>query len=200
MKYLILICFYVAAMQMNAIAQQTFLERFTAAEVNSRIYLEWLIKAGSTCQGIRIFRSTDSINFIQIGDIDGVCGNINTPQAYNFTDDNPVKNAINYYRLELGGIGYSKIVSVEIIDLQNGGYQIRPNPVNEHARIYFSNPSNQALQLKVFTITGDEVFHSTVYQNYAHIGAGHFQYGLYFFTISVPGNTPLVKGKFMVMR
>lgn len=180
--------------------QETSLDRFTASEINGRVYLEWIISAGNTCQGIRILRSTDSINFIQIGDIGGVCGNINTPQGYDFTDDNPIKNKINYYRLELGGIGLSKIISVEIIDLQSGGYQVRPNPVTSKSVIHFSNPGKRPCQLNIYSISGHEIFHKEVFDNSFHLFKGDLQTGFYLFTITTMEGTRIVNGKFLVMN
>jgi hypothetical protein len=183
----------------NGFAQETSLDRFTASEINNRVYLEWIISAGNTCQGIHILRSTDSINFIQIGNIDGVCGNITTPQGYNFTDDNPVKNKINYYRLELGGIGLSKIVSVEIIDLQSGGYQVRPHPITSKAIIYFSNPGQRVCQLNIYSISGNEVLHQDVYDSSFYISKGELQTGFYFFTITTREGTRIMNGNFLII-
>ncbi len=198
-NYLMILGFLFCTLS-NAFTQQTSLDRFTASEINGRVYLEWIIKAGNTCQGIRILRSTDSINFIQIGDIGGVCGNLSTPQGYDFTDDNPVKNKINYYRLELGGIGLSKIVAVEIIDLESGGYQVRPNPVTSDAIIYFSNPGKRNCQLNIYTLGGNEVLHKDVGITFFYISKGDLQTGLYLFTITTREGTRLVNGKFFVVN
>jgi len=95
------------------------LGKFSISENNGDVYLSWSIIAGSSCNGIQIYRSIDSINFSQIGDIPGVCGSVDFTQTYDFTDNNPVKNKVNYYRLELGNQDFSQIVSIEIIDISS---------------------------------------------------------------------------------
>ena len=90
----------------NSLAQQnSILGSFYLFESNAKIYLNWSIVSGSTCNGIKIFRSIDSLNFYEIGKIEGICGNISAEQFYNFIDENPVKNKINFYKLELGNSG-----------------------------------------------------------------------------------------------
>ena len=109
-------------------------DNFTVFENNEKVYLNWTIISGSTCNGIQIYRSTDSISYFKIGSIAGICGSSSTATNCNFTDNNPEKNKFNCYRLELGGNGTSEILSVEIIDIESG-YQIRPSPVIDKAKI-----------------------------------------------------------------
>ncbi len=78
---------------------------FSLFENNGKVYLNWSIVSGSTCNGIQIYRSTDSVMFTQVGNIPGICGSSSSAISYNFIDDNPVKNKVNYYRLELGNNG-----------------------------------------------------------------------------------------------
>lgn len=195
------IYFLVFSYPFNTIfTQESALDRFAASEIKGKVLLDWIITSGSTCQGISILRSTDSINFFQIGNIGGVCGNISTPQAYNFIDDNPIKNKINYYRLELGGIGLSKIIAVEIIDLQSGGFQIRPNPITDEARIYFSNNTRHNTELNVYRLNGSKVLNMQTTFEYFSIASGSLQTGIYIFTISTAGNLPFVNSKLIVLQ
>ena len=115
------------------------------------VFSEWM-----RCNGIQIFRSTDKINFIKIGDIAGVCGSTSAPQPYDLTDINPVKNSFNYYRLELGGSGISDIIGIEIIELEYSGYQIRPNPISTEAKIFFENNKNQEHHLTIYDTNGNQ--------------------------------------------
>ena len=70
----------------------------------------------------------DKINFNQIGEISGICGSKFEKISYSFEHPNPIKNRINYYRLALGGLGFSDTISIEILDFKYG-YQVRPNPM-----------------------------------------------------------------------
>jgi hypothetical protein len=162
------------------------------------LFLPWAIAEGSTCNGIQISRSTDSVNFTEVGSIPGICGSTSFEQPYNFTDENPVKNKVNYYRLGLGGSGLSEILSVEIIALENSGYQIRPNPITADAKIYFSNNKNQAHQLIIYNLSGVKIFTTTTKQDFFQINTAVIQAGIYVFSISLIGDTPKAKGKFVV--
>ncbi len=115
LKVLISICF--VSISYGSSAQETILEKFTATEVNDDIVLNWTIEQGSTCNGIDITRSSDSLNFILIGDIEGICGDQEKSIPYTFVDENPIRNQINYYRLELGSVGSSDIISIKYIYL-----------------------------------------------------------------------------------
>ena len=82
------------------------LGKFYLSENKGTVDLHWSIMEGSTCNGIQIYRSNDSIQFSKIGEISGVCGSISEEQSYTFSDVNPFRNQVNYYRLELGIHGF----------------------------------------------------------------------------------------------
>ena len=184
----------------NVFAQHNpILGNFTLFENNRKVYLNWSIVSGSTCNGIQIYRSTDNINYTQIGSIAGVCGNSSTAVSYNFTDNNPEKNKINYYRLELGNNGSSEILSVKIIDIESG-YQIRPNPVIGKAKIYFDNNTSLLFQLVIYNLKGVNIFTLETKTDFFELNTEKIQSGIYFFTIGTEGNVPKAKGRIMVQH
>ena len=65
------------------------------------VLLAWTIKSGSVCNGIQIYRSTDSLNFVIIENIDGACGDLASSVTYTYTDSEPINNKINYFKFEL---------------------------------------------------------------------------------------------------
>ncbi len=201
MKYirnLILVLLIVAATYTSGAAQtHPMLSNFSVAEINGQTYLSWTIIAGSTCSGIQIYRSTDSLNFTMIGEISGVCGSVSEPQNYSFTDSDPVFNSVNYYKLELGGQGFSQVVSVKIIALQNG-YQVQPQPANAETRIYFDNDQGQQHELSVYNTAGVKIMSSITESNYFHVITAKFPAGVYVFTIAGSGDGRTVQGKFAV--
>lgn len=176
------------------------LGKFFVSENSGSVFLSWSIVAGSTCNGIQIYRSTDSLSFTQIGEIPGVCGSFDFIQPYDFTDNNPVKNKINYYRLELGDLGFSQTVSIEIIDIAQNGYQIRPHPANAETKIYFDNNNRQEQQFNLYNMHGVVVFTSTTNNDFIPVNTSLFQSGLYLFAISVQGNPPAIKGRLLVQH
>ena len=87
------------------VSSQTILDDFALDLNQGKVLLAWTIKSGSVCNGIQIYRSStgDSVNFDLIEDIQGVCGDLSSPVAYTFTDEDPMPNQVNYYKLLLGG-------------------------------------------------------------------------------------------------
>ena len=160
------------------------LDYFTAFEYKGSVYLNWMITSGSTCDGIKIYRSTDSLSFKEIGNIGGVCGSTSAPQPYSFTDENPDKNSINYYRLELGFNDFSEIISLEVIILESNKIQIRPNPVVNKAKIYFENSIGEKFNLLLYDSNGRLCKKLSTNEDFFIFDSTDFQSGNYFFIIS----------------
>ncbi len=185
---------------LTAGAQHTnILSYFQATENNGKVTLNWQIFAGSTCSGIQIFRSTDSTNFSQIGEIIGVCGSFTEPVNYSFTDESPVQNAVNYYRLALGATGKSITVSIQLIDINTTGYQIRPHPLNGTGYIYFDNSANDTHQLSIYNASGHLLATKFTSTNYFVVESNIYTNGLYLFTIE-KGDKITTKGKFVIVN
>ena len=199
-KYLLFAMFFSIAATKVFAQHNPILDNFSIFENNGKVFLNWTITSGSTCNGIQIYRSTDSTNFIQVGDIAGVCGSSSSPTPYNFTDDNPIKNSINCYRLELGGNGSSQILSVEIIDIASGGFQIRPNPIITDAKIYFDNNKKEEHHFTLYNMSGIAFLTTTTKESFFQLNATLLQSGIYFFTISTNENLPTAQGKLLVQH
>ncbi len=173
----------------------SILNNFNAFEAEGRVTINWVIKSGSTCNGITIFRSVDEVNFEVIGDIQGVCGNLSQPEPYSFVDVNPVKNAINCYKLELGNYGFSEAVKIEIIDIGNSGYQIRPHPITSTGKIFFSNKQLSSHKITIYNAEGKVVYGSFTEQDFFEVNSVDFSSGLYFFDISNLAGNASITGK-----
>ncbi|MBL4862267.1 MAG: T9SS type A sorting domain-containing protein [Crocinitomicaceae bacterium] len=183
----------------NAFGQnEDVIDGFTASEFNGKVLLSWTIKQGNTCNGVKILRSTDAFDFAQIGSIQGICGSSAESIAYEFTDLFPVKNAVNYYRLSLGGVGFSWIVSVEVIDLEANNYLLRPNPISDSSQLYFDNETNNVMKLEVFDPSGVRVHEDQTSGELFILDKQDYGSGLYFFVLSKEGTKPFVSGKFVV--
>ena len=186
--------------QFTVAQQNPILGHFSVFEGNGKVFMSWQIIAGSACNGIQIYRSTDSLHFIEIGDIPGICGNITTAQDYNFTDYEPEINKINYYRLQLGNNGFSEIIAVEIIRLEIGGYQIRPNPVSANAKIYFDNNKMTEHTFVLYNISGKIVSTITTKEDFFDLQASNLFSGLYFFSITNDNSIEKAKGKILIQH
>lgn len=173
------------------------LDGFTGVAQPEQVQLRWTISSGETCNGTFIERSIDTINWIKIGDIPGVCGSSSAPVPYNFIDDSPVNNTVNFYRLELGGQGYSKTISVPYYDYTSKGYVLIPNPVYENTTVYFGTSANEPFTIAIFNISGQKVQQDSGVGGSYFINAQSLSSGTYLFVISREGKKN-VSGKMIV--
>jgi hypothetical protein len=164
--------------------ENPIVDEFDVFESGGKVYLSCIISSGNTCNGIDVLRSIDSLNFDVVGHIGGICGNSLTPTPYNFIDKTPIKNRISYYKLEFGGYGFTKIISVHVIDTEEFGFQIRPNPANYKTTIYFENTENDEYQLSLYNMNGIEVLSQSTSTNQFELQIGNLLSGIYIFTIS----------------
>lgn len=155
MRAIQLITLTVALLMFPMLASaQNFLGDFTLAHFDGKVQLQWAIRQGNTCDGVRVYRSADSISFTEIGRIEGVCGSPYSTVTYNFTDTLPIVNTRSFYRLELGNLGFSAVLSILVNDFSRQRFRIEPHPVVDVGRIYFDNPSQTWHSLQVFDIAG----------------------------------------------
>lgn len=169
-----------------------------ATEFNGKVLVSWAIKQGNTCNGVQVLRSSDSVNFTQIGSIEGICGSTAEEIQYSFTDLNPIVNSVNYYRLSLGGVGFSWIISTEVIDVGETNYLLSPNPITEESTLYFNNDSGKLLTISFYNVHGKlstELFTTSESQRLNEI---NLESGLYYFTITENNSDSVVKGKLLV--
>lgn len=179
----------------------SILDKFNVYEVGGTVYISCIISAGRTCNGIDVLRSEDSLIYKSVGHIDGVCGNSYTPVPYNFTDKNPIKNKPSYYKLELGGYGYSEALSINIIDTKAFGFQVRPNPARERTVIYFDNDFNDDYELTLFNANGSKVVTKVTSTNQFPLELSAFKNGIYFFIINkINATQDPVQGKLMIQH
>jgi hypothetical protein len=147
------------------------------------VVLSWTLKAGNTCNGVQIQRSTGSSSFEEIGEIPGVCGSVDDDVDYIFLDSLPVLNTPNRYRLELGNEGISQVVEIQITGLRNNDYQIRPHPVSQRSVLLFKNDKRQKLTLQLTNMNGKRVQEAVTDGEHFTLDRTDFSAGVYLFTI-----------------
>lgn len=183
----------------NSISQnEDVISSFTATEFNGKVLLTFSINSGFTCNGVTILRSLDSINFTSIGSIEGICGSSQELINYDFTDISPFKNAVNYYRLSLGGVGFSWIISAEVIDMGLNNSLIRPNPISETTEFFFDNENKAFVVLEIFSSEGMLVHTESTNEQKIIIRKSDYNAGTYFYSIHSDGVKSEVTGKFIV--
>ena len=192
----------VALFDLVLVAQSdTILDKFNANVVGERVLLNWRIKAGNTCNGIEVYRSTDSLNYQLLGNVEGIYGNLSFPVDYEFFDQDPVPNSKNYYRLNLGGNGFSRVVSAWYFDLTKQDYILSPNPVLETGVLRFKNDAGLTVELRLFDQTGKLKFTHTTNSDNFILQSAPFDTGVYFFQLySEDHQSVVINGKVVFVR
>ncbi len=119
------------------------------------------------CDRYEIERSYDGRTFTKAGTIKGH-GFTSLDMYYTFNDDvTGVTGNIIYYRLRQididGKSSFSKVVSVRL--KKTTGFSISPNPFNSYVNINIDWNNNETTVVKVFTMSGTEVFTKNIKMN-----------------------------------
>lgn len=133
------------------------LSYFTAVVSTNQIQLNWAIAGGNTCEGTIVQRSADGIFFETIGEIGGVCGSPDFEIPYFFIDENPLANQVNHYRLELGSQGFSSAININFIPLNEQGYSLRYDALNQYAVINFDNQVHERVRFVLYDLLGHKI-------------------------------------------
>ncbi len=190
----ILLCCFLS---ISSYAQETdALDAISALENNGKVYLRWTMKSGSTCNGIRIYRSTDSLNYNVIGQITGICGSTTESISYTFTDENPSANKINFYAVELGNLGFSKVISVEVINFFEP-VLVRPNPVINEIELLYKNNILSTHRLQILNFQGKIMYEETDNSDRFSMNFISYPSGIYLYRLFNKENQLLNSGKIM---
>lgn len=139
---------------------------FTAQQISNtkRVQLKWSTQVETNITGFNILRSTDGINFTNIGFVNAT-GQGGNGSSYTYVDDSPFPGK-DFYKLEVkeltGQISFSDIRSVTL-----EGYSdiiISPNPVKETMNLQTSLLLKNAT-LQVFNASGHRVFSNIINGN-----------------------------------
>jgi len=104
-------------------AQHPFIDEFKVEQVAGGVFISWTLKQGSICQGIQIERRMgSSLDYIEIGEIKGVCGNVAEPVSFTFVDSQAESGSLNHYRLVLGFDGFTEEKSLFVHDFDRKEY------------------------------------------------------------------------------
>jgi hypothetical protein len=179
--------------------QSSILDQFIAEQFDGKVILSWTISGGNSCNGITIFRSTDSLIYTEIGEISGVCGHVSLPVSYSFTDTSPSTTSTNYYRLDLGGLELSYSVALNVIDFNDLFYKLIPQPIqNGSATLYFANPTSQLVKFHLFSVFGQLLDVLETNQEFLELTTFRWSPGSYYFSIIFPFSSQRISGKLYV--
>ncbi|MCB9033303.1 MAG: BspA family leucine-rich repeat surface protein [Chitinophagales bacterium] len=148
---------------------------FTATENNNEVILNWETATEINNKGFEIEYSTDAINWITIGFVEGQ-GNASFNTSYDFTHQTP-ENGNNYYRLKQIDLDETFTYSdIAIVNIENNHhveeFSIYPNPV-----------------INILNIKGKDNFNATIineigqiikqFANIKQIDVSNFAKGMY---------------------
>lgn len=197
-KYLLIFYFTIFVFELKAQETES-LDAITALENNGKVYLKWIIKEGNTCNGIRVLRSNDSLNFINIGQISGICGSATEKTSYEFIDENPELNIRNYYTIEMGSLGFSKIISIDVYDFKDEVI-VRPQPAKGYVQLIFKNSFNDEYLLQLLGLNGQIIFETSNSSNLFAINTDGLTSGFYVYKISNKKSGALISGKVLIQN
>lgn len=166
-----------------------YLSNFTLSEEQGNILVSWTTSSGFTCADITVEHSTDSIHFKPVYIYPGICGSENTEENYTFLFREVVYNKVNYFRIDLGQYGVSRIKGLRIIKLTAGQPKVYPNPANLSSRIVFNNPNRDVAKVTLYNQNGSR-FGDVVETRLNQLEMRRFQGiqpGTYYFTIEING-------------
>lgn len=201
MKRFQLILFTVFACHLNPLWAQneTVVLDLSATEFNGKVLLTWSVTQGNTCNGIEVLRSLDAVNYTQIGSIEGICGSTSESIKYQFTDPTPAVNVVNYYRLSLGGIGFSYAVNTEVIDTGDEKYVLAPHPLADESLLIFDNENQELITITFFTERGEIVKEMQTSAQSISLNRSDFGSGIYLFVLKSNGKQPAFSGMLNVL-
>lgn len=179
----------------SSVKSQAFLNYFTGTAAQDKVILEWQMLLGSTCDGIRILHSTDSLIFDEIGLIGGICGSKTESVKYEFIHKTAAINKINYYQLEFGNTFFSNVIQIELIAYDNG-YQIRPHPIINTGKILF-NGDGQTYHLELINTSGRVISRTESISSEFEIQTGNLSDQLLFFRILTEKGAVHAQGKLL---
>lgn len=178
-------------------AQSIVLRNFDVFSDGTHVQVKWTIEKGSICNGTKIYRSENGVDYKEIGFIDGICGSNDEPVGYEFADTLPVANKKTYYKLRLGLVQFTPAKEIVFLDA-NAAYTLFPNPSKYVAYIHF-NSSGQQHDFQLYDLSGRRVVNlDGVVGNEIKLHRGALPAGLYLFLLQ-PAQGQITTGKILFM-
>lgn len=150
------------------------------------VTISFTVKGGILCTGLAIERSLNGIEYDQIFEFPGVCGNPGADETYSYLDATPFLNQLNYYRLKIGGLGlYSSAISIRHLVFTQGAVLVSPNPCS-NCTIVFPNDKRERCIVRTYKMNGEMTGETITTES---SGLLKTVSGLQFVTIEYPDKT-----------
>lgn len=182
------------------------LKLFEARKNENEVLLSWEAVNEAFSPVYLIEKSTDGINFIEIGTFENIV-TANNLSSYNFSDEH-LPEGVSYYRLKYTNdniTSYSAIKSVSKIassvDKHRNGQakitSVSPNPFSSTIKIQFSEVDERAM-LEIIDSEGKRVLSMPAQsaggeQSYKMLNLEYLKKGIYFINLLSKGNKDTMK-------
>jgi hypothetical protein len=156
------------------------LESFILFQNNDQIDVIFTLSAGYTCIGMTLQRSSNGVNFKDVKTIFGVCGSLEFPSRYQITDDNPIKNQENHYRILLGHNDISEVKSLPFIGHGDKKYLLRDYGNQKEIVL---KEFHRNLNLTIISIDGSMIESREVNSKNILLNSSNYHRGIYLIVI-----------------
>jgi hypothetical protein len=176
------------------------LDRMDYYVAAGKVYVSCVVSKGYTCFGIELKRSMDSVNYETVDIEYGICGSDTEPTYFSFEDSDPPMNQRLFYRLDLGGYGSTKVIETHVVDVQELGYRITPNPASDFTEVHFSNINKNAVVLTVVDGLGNAVLQRETTNSFIQLDVSSYQAGIYMVLIENVTERKVARAKLVIAR
>ncbi|HQW97580.1 MAG TPA: T9SS type A sorting domain-containing protein [Flavobacteriales bacterium] len=177
--------------------EHPYLSHFDLTEGDGQVTLDWTMVSGNTCDGTRILRSRDSLNFEEIGVLSGLCGSITTPTFFRHADLDPPELTTAYYRLELGSNGSSSIQRIDLKRLYSVEHRIFPSPMPNNGTLLLRVDPEVRVGLRIWSTNGRLVHDVTGHGDRLEVPSEAWPAGVYVYEATVENKR--LRGRFVVL-
>ncbi len=201
MRYLLTFLLLVLAVPETVLAQRPhpILRELVAIQQQNGVLLRWVIAGGNQCNGVMAYRSEGGSAFELIHHIPGICGSTDSDETYTYLDTSPSRNAENAYRLEMGGQGFTEVITIFFRDFGERNHARLTDVSSGNVRLLFSNDAKRTVAVQVHDQNGRPVFRQQTNESEVILRTSDWEAGMYVYRIVGESIGPVV-GRMMVGR
>jgi hypothetical protein len=188
---LLLFSILLLSSRISCAQQDSIFAFFNVQQDANKVVVFLTIKGGIQCSGLQVQRGSDSINYTLVHEFPGVCGSPSADESYVWVDDSPLKNTVNYYRLEIGNLGIvSEHKFVFFQYFEGDKLLITPNPC-EDCTIRFPNDKREKVRVQLFSIDGKFLLEEESTNNFYSLQNFRLQGSIFMVKVSYENGTQI---------
>ncbi|MCH2197893.1 MAG: T9SS type A sorting domain-containing protein [Flavobacteriales bacterium] len=170
--------------------QHHLLESMSVRQIDDGVRIDFGIKGGASCTGAQMQRRLGESDYVQVGQIQGVCGGSEFTEFYTILDSSPINNQEAHYRLILGNQGPTTELSITFIPM-TGEVLMYPNPTNGPSRVRWSGVDGDVYILRVMDASGHLMHEEQVIAPSANANFQDLRPGFYILQLIKEGEEPM---------